>query len=295
LWQRLRGERVDIFHLNTAFVPLAIFRDAVYALTARAAGVPVLLQIHGGRFLMNEFDDCLTARAATKMLRSAHTVVVYSEIEETEIEKRWKNLRVRILSNAVPLDEAPMLERSAGGNRLIFFGRFHESKGLHEIIESCRILRDENFDFHFVSYGEGAEKEFFIAEMTELLGDKFRYGGVAAGAEKWKRLMEADVFVLPSRHGEGLPMAMLEAMAAGCVVVVAEIASVGAIVEDGVNGFLVEPYNAPQVAEKLKFLLSNRADWNALRKNARTTIEEKCDLRGQIEKLENFYAEILEK
>jgi len=295
LWRRLRGERIDVFHINTAFVPLAIYRDAIYALTARLAGVPVLLQIHGGRFLVNEFDNRLLAWTAAKMLRLAKTIVVYSEIEKALVEKRWKNLSARILNNAVPLDEVLPIKRAEGGNRLIFFGRFHESKGLREIIEACRILKNENFDFRFKSYGEGAEKDFFVSEMTALLGDRFHHGGVAAGAERWQKLAGADIFVLPSRHGEGLPMAMLEAMAAGCVVVVAEIASVGAIVKDGVNGFLVEPYNAPQVAEKLKLLLSNRADWNALRRNARATIEEKCDLTMQIEKLENFYVEILEK
>ena len=184
LWQRLRGESIDVFHINTAFVPLAIYRDAVYALTARLAGVPVLLQIHGGRFLVNEFDNPLLARTATKMLRLAETVVVYSEIEKAIVEKRWKNLSPQILSNAVPLDEVPQTERAAGGNRMIFFGRFHESKGLHEIIEACRILKNEDYDFRFVSYGEGAEKDFFISEMSALLGDSFQHGGVAASGSK---------------------------------------------------------------------------------------------------------------
>ena len=57
------------------------------------------------------------------------------------------------------------------------------------------------------------------------------------------------IFVLPSRYGEGLPMAMLEAMAAGCVVVAADAGSVTAVVTDGENGYVVEPKNTAQLAE----------------------------------------------
>ncbi len=114
--------------------------------------------------------------------------------------------------------------------------------------------------FRFNCFGAGDLKDYFVAEMTEILGDRFYYGGVISGAEKEKALEEADIFLLPSRYGEGLPMAMLEAMAAGCVVVASEMASIGAVIKDGENGFMIEPNNVSQLAEKLKFLLSGEED-----------------------------------
>ena len=168
----------------------------------------------------------------------------------------------------------------------------HESKGLYEIIEACRALKNENHSFRFKCYGAGDLKDFFVDEMSEILGEKFYYGGIVSGAAKEKALNEADIFLLPSRYGEGLPMAMLEAMAAGCVVVVSEMASIGAVVKNGVNGFTVEPQNVSQIAEKLKFLLSESADLEDLRKNARATIEDKFNLPDYIKKLEKIYKEI---
>jgi glycosyltransferase involved in cell wall biosynthesis len=291
--QTIRREKIDIVHLNTAVVPLSIVRDFALAKAARIAKRPVLLHLHGGRFLMNEFESRALALITEKMFRAASVIVVLSEHEKESLTRRWKNLDVRILPNAIATGEIPNIERKLNEEKtIIFLGRLHESKGLHEIIEACRILKNENFNFQFNCFGAGALKDFFVGEMTGILGDKFYFGGVAAGAEKWKQLAASDIFLLPSRHGEGLPMAMLEAMAAKCVVVAADVASVRAVIKDGENGFTVESYNTAQVIEKLKFLLSGEADWESLRREARSTVEEKFRIDDYVVRLQSLYAEI---
>jgi glycosyltransferase involved in cell wall biosynthesis len=290
---RRAARGVDIVHFNTNFNPLAIVRDVVYARAARLSGIPILMHVHGGRYLAQEFQSGWLKKIAEKMLRAADIVVVLSELEKEIIENRWRNLKVRVLENAVAVDEAIAAERKNEEKILIFLGRLHESKGLNEIVEACRRLKNEGFEFRFKAFGAGELKEFFVAEMTKLLGEKFYYGGVVSGAEKWKALAAADVFLLPSRYGEGLPVAMLEAMAAGCVVIVSEMASIGAVVADGANGFLVAPRRVNQLTEKLGLLLSGKIDLESLRKNARETIKAKFDLNDYIQRLENIYAEIL--
>jgi glycosyltransferase involved in cell wall biosynthesis len=290
-WRAARG--VDLVHCNTNFNPLAIARDAAYAAAARLAGIPFVMHVHGGRYLAEEFQSAGLKKIAGKMLRAADAVVVLSELEKKIVESRWHNLNVKVLENAVAIDEAIETRRERDEKTLIFLGRMHESKGLHEIIEACRALKTEGFEFRFRAFGAGELKDFFAAEMTKILGEKFHDGGIVSSAGKWTELAKADVFVLPSRYGEGLPMALLEAMAAGCVVVAAEMASVGAVVEDGVNGFLVEPRRAAQLVEKLKLTLSGKIDLESMRKNARETIRAKFDLNDYIERLENIYAEIL--
>ncbi len=291
--QTIRREKIDIVHLNTALVPLSIGRDFTLATAARVAGRPVLLHLHGGRFLMNEFESRPLAALAEKMFRAASVIVVLSEYEKESLTRRWRNLDVRILPNAVATGEAVNAERDSKKEKtIVFLGRLHESKGLHEIIEACRVLKSEGFNFQFNCFGAGALKDFFVGEMSRILGDKFYFGGVAACAEKWRQLAASDIFLLPSRYGEGLPMAMLEAMAAGCVVVAADVASVRAVIKDGENGFLVEPYNTAQVVEKLKFLLSGKADWETLRRRERATVEEKFAVDDYTVKLQSLYAEM---
>ncbi|MGI8642185.1 MAG: glycosyltransferase family 4 protein [Pyrinomonadaceae bacterium] len=291
-YRKIISEKIDIVHINTALNPLSILRDAAFVKMACLAKRPILLHLHGGKFLAQEFENRFLVRIAEKMLKMASVVVVLSELEKEIIERRWQNLNVRVLENAVAPGKEVYGKRKTGEKTIIFLGRLHESKGLHEIVEVCRILKNENFKFRFNCFGAGDLKDYFVSEMTKILGEKFYYGGVVSGAEKEKALNEADIFLLPSRYGEGLPMAMLEAMAAKCVVVISEMASIGAVVKDGINGFTVEPQNVPQLVGKLKSLLANEKDWESLRKNARATIEKKFNLDDYIRKLENMYTEI---
>ena len=282
-------------HINTALTDLSIWRDAALTLAAKMAGCKVVLSIHGGKYLWNDFANSRIERVTRKMLQRASVVVVYSELEKEAVLKRWSNLgpdlKVEVLPNAIPFADVPTVERDNAEPVLVFFGRFHESKGLHETIEAARILKNEGYKFQFKAYGEGPEREFFLTGMQNALGDKFHYGGIIAGKEKWRRLAEADIFVLPSRYGEGLPMAMLEAMAVGCVVVVADVSSVAAVIDEGVNGYMVEPKNTAQLVEKLKFLLENKTAWAPVRENAIATVKEKFAIEDYIEKLEKLYQE----
>ncbi|MDQ2746093.1 MAG: glycosyltransferase family 4 protein [Acidobacteriota bacterium] len=290
----IRSEKIEMVHINTALVPLSIVRDAALVFAARRAKLPVLLHLHGGRFLMDDFNNRILERITGRMLRAADMVLVLSEHEKTSLTRRWQNLNVKILPNAVAVDEVPTIAKaSANEKTIIFLGRLHESKGLHEIVEACRVLTNENYNFQFRCFGAGALKEFFTKEMSAILGGKFYFGGVISGAEKWKELAASDIFLLPSRYGEGLPIAMLEAMAAKCVVIAADVASVRHVIKDGANGFLVEPYNAAQTIEKLKFLLSDRADYETLRRNARATVAENFAFSDYTVKLENIYTELV--
>jgi glycosyltransferase involved in cell wall biosynthesis len=292
-FQRLKKGKFDAVHVNTAFNALSIARDYSLTKAAKAAGVPVLLHVHGGKFLAEDFDKEWLRQIAERMLASVDAIVVLSEIEKNILEKRGVKRSVEVLENAVAVEDyAPNkknIEFSAAEKTIIFLGRLHESKGLNEIVEAAGILQNRKFRFNFKCFGAGDLQDFFVREMTRILSDKFHFGGVVAGEEKIRALSESDIFVLPSRYGEGLPMAMLEAMASGCVVVASEMASIGAVVQNNVNGFTIEPGSVAQLVEKLKMILSGEIDAETIAKNARATIAVKFNLSDYIEKLEKIY------
>lgn len=292
-FQTLKREKIDIAHINTAFNPLSILRDYALVAAARRARVPVLLHVHGGKFLAREFENKFLLNLAEKMLRRADRILVLSRMEKEIIETRWPHLTADFLENAIALEDFG--ETAKEKNSIIFLGRLTESKGLQEIIDAVKILAGEKLDFTFKAFGAGDLQEYFTTEMNRVLGEKFYFGGVISGSKKQNALGQSDIFVLPSRHGEGLPMALLEAMAARCIVVVSEMASIGAVVENGVNGFLIEPQNAVQLTATLRKILSAEADFETLRNRARETVAEKFNLRDYIEKLEKIYGEIYRK
>lgn len=292
---KLRAEKPDLVHLNTAFIPLAIVRDAALAGAARIANVPVLLHIHGGPFVMDEIKNPAVEAAAKGLMKMSVAAVVFSKRESDSLAKRFPGTKIHILPNAVPLDGVINNERGKGEKTFIFFGRLNESKGVRHIVDACRELTDQGFKFKYVCYGAGPEEDFFRSKMTKILGDRFSYRGVAKGAAKWKALSEADIFFLPSRD-EGLPLALLEAMAAGCVPVMSASGAVADVIDDGRNGFLVDAADTAQTVVRLKLLLSESVvGWNELRKNARETVREKFDFAVYIVKLNKIYKETIAK
>ena len=84
-------------------------------------------------------------------------------------------------------------------------------------------------------------------------------------------------------------------MAAGCVPIVSNRGSIPTVVDDGRNGFLVEPGDITQIVGKLKFLLSEgEAGWNQLRQAARQTVIQGYDLAQYSKKLETIYSDVCE-
>ena len=90
-------------------------------------------------------------------------------------------------------------------------------------------------------------------------------------------------------------MALLEAMAAGCVPVVSDVDSISTAVNDGRNGYLIEPRNVTTLVGKLKFLLSGETKWGSFRQKAREAIEKQFNIEDYSIKLRAIYASAIEK
>lgn len=289
---RIRREEPDLLHLNTALTRLAIGRDLVLAGAARSLEVPVLLHIHGGKYFTGGLKNPISRIMTKKMLDRADLAIVLSETEKEFIRRCRPGLDIRVLPNAVAVNQSAVRKnRDDAPATIVFLGRMHDGKGLAEIVRACRILKADGCGFDFRCYGAGERKDEFVRQMTGILGARFSYGGVVSAEEKSRALAEADVFLLPS-HYEGLPLALLEAMAAGCIPVVSDVGSLGQIIREAENGFLVEPRNFRQLAEKIRWLLAADATVREkLRQNARRTVRENFDLQDYIAKLEAIYAE----
>jgi glycosyltransferase involved in cell wall biosynthesis len=279
-----------IVHINTAFEPRSLVRD--FALAKFAGKRGVVLHVHGGRFVMEDFPNPMLGAVARKLLGTATRVIVLGDAEAARILNFAPGTKISVIPNAVVLKDFPQADRAWGRKNIVYLGRLQEAKGLSEMVEACRLLTVQGFKFKFVCFGTGPDETEFIRRMTAVLGDDFHYGGVISGPAKVQALNSADIFLMPSRF-EGLPLALLEAMAAGCVPIVSNKGSIPSVVEDGRNGFLVDPGDITQIVGKLKFLLSEgEPGWNEYRRNARETIQARFDIGIYSQKLKDLYAEI---
>lgn len=288
----LKGQPA-IVHINTAFTAKAIIRDAVMASTSQTFRVPVLLHIHGGEFLMNRFRSKIVSKIALLLLRASDEVIVLSNPEKTKILQLSPRSNVRVLPNAINTDAVSEKRPNRGERTIIYFGRLDKAKGLDDIVDVCESLDAGGIAFKFECYGNGPYKNTFTAAMGALLGKSFYYGGIASGAEKWSVLSNADIFLLPSAY-EGLPLALLESMAAGCIPVVSSVGSIPLVIKEGYNGFLIQPGNIDQIFDKLKVLLSPTFRLDELAANARATIQKDFEVRRFVLDLEKIYSSFTE-
>jgi glycosyltransferase involved in cell wall biosynthesis len=165
----------------------------------------------------------------------------------------------------------------------------HYFKGLGYLISAARKIKN---NFKIVIAGSGNLKSEY-EKMAESLGirDKVIFSGSPAREDLPKFYNLADVFVLPSiDKSEAFGIVLLEAMACGAPVVASELFGVRTLVTD--NGFLSEPKNADNLAEKINSVLENEDLRKQMGANSRKNIEEKYSYKKVGEKLIHFYKEL---
>ena len=147
-----------------------------------------------------------------------------------------------------------------GNNKkvVLYVGRLDPVKGVRYLVQAMGILRDRGLrNAKLLIVGDGSEKKY-LEELVKKLGleDYVVFAGKVSHEKIPEYMALADVFVLPSLS-EGFPTVVLEAMAMGLPVIASRVGGLPWIIKDGDNGFLVEPRNPHEIAEKITFLLIN--------------------------------------
>ncbi|KDE54373.1 glycosyltransferase family 4 protein, partial [Methanoculleus sp. MH98A] len=155
----------------------------------------------------------------------------------------------------------------------VFVGRLHPVKGVQYLIEAVAIVHQEIPDVKLVIVGDGIERSRLdeLAEKLNLNGC-IQFAGQVPQESIPQLMHQADVFVLPSLS-EGLPVVLLEAMAAGLPIVATNVGGNPDIVEEGVNGYLVNAKNSEEIADRLLVLLQNDEIQEEISANNREKVE----------------------
>ena len=134
---------------------------------------------------------------------------------------------------------------------LLSVGELNNNKNHETVIRAIA-----NMDVYYIIAGNGDLREHLEHIIATLgLVDRVKLLGFRSDV---KDLYEtADIFVFPSFR-EGLPMALMEAMASGLPCVVSKIRGNIDLIEDGVNGFYCNPFDANSIAEKIHLIQNNK-------------------------------------
>jgi glycosyltransferase involved in cell wall biosynthesis len=231
-------------------------RKSLFLTLARLAGKPYVFHLHGGAFdRYYAGASVLEQRWVGHTIRSARVVLVLSDNWAAWVRQSIRHPDVRVLPNPVVAPRLP-----AGVPResrtLLFLGRLEEEKGVFVLVEALARLATRYPALRVVFAGEGDVAALRTAAAAAGVLERIELPGWVAGNAKAALLARAGIFVLPSRF-EGLPMAVLEAQAAGLPVVATRVGGIPQVVTDGENGMLADPDDVASLVGALAQVLAD--------------------------------------
>jgi len=247
---------------------------------------------------------------------TAYTVVVYYKLAILEeiiseaaflVADTWQTKRfllsmgvspdqVHLIRNGVSLEEFPSRHghAAAGCPVILGVGSLIPKKGFDVLLRACAILDARGIQFRCVVIGDGPEREKLDNLKKDLgLDGCVEMLGYRTLAELRDWYYRASVFVMPSvvsptGETDGLPTVVIEALASELPVIGTETAAIPEIIQNGVNGFLVEPNAVEPLADQVQVLLQRPELRKKLGCEGRRLVEQDFNLERKVETLRDL-------
>ena len=234
--------RPDVVHIHFASRASSV-RKMSLARLALARGCKVIMHAHGGAYSAYWKSLSPRARAANlAVLNRVHALIVLGEgWREFFVSIGVSRERIVVLPNPVSLPAVVPLRGRAARVTFAYLGLIAPTKGTFDLVEALALLPDTTLEkLHVVIAGNGEHHELGRRIARHSLQSTIEVRSWLDAAQRDALLASAEGFILPSYH-EGLPMALLEAMAWGLAPIVTPVGSIPELVDSEMNGLLTQP------------------------------------------------------
>lgn len=276
----------NIQHIHAHF---ASFPAAVAYMIHQFTGIPYSFTAHGSDLHRDQHMLCekIDASRATVTISEYNRQVMIDCCGEQHASK------IHVVHCGINLERFYPVKRDETNQNLsiVCIGSLHEVKGQRYLIEACGKLkeRDIPFNCHFV--GDGNDREDLQQLALRLgVGEQVHFHGRLTQQEVIEHLKMANVAALnsvPSSDGrrEGIPVALMEAMAFGLPAVSTRLSGIPELVGEGVTGFLTEPGDSDAIAEALARLAGDPQLRRQFGRAGREKIEAEFELHSNAQQL----------
>lgn len=247
----LQEKRVDILDVHN-LAPLLF------------AGAPARMLPNGPRVIYTEHNQIHRSNESARRkfreyARIAHKIVTVSrDLRRTLVEKVDVPTPIQVIHNGIdgsrfgrPSDGAVRRELGIDANAFVVGTAvvLSEQKGVKYLLEATKLVHAQAPEIQFVIAGDGPQRaELEDKARADKLGSNVRFIGYRSDIPAL--IASYDTYVLPSLW-EGLPLALLEALAQGLPIVATTVGGNPEVVESGENGFLVPPKEPRALAEQI--------------------------------------------
>lgn len=284
-------ERPDVVHVHSSY-GLSFARASAYVISSKFVfRRPTVLHIHG-----SSFDDFVATDSRTMAWYQSAIfgltcrVIVLSAYWEDVITKRVDEERIRVLPNAIDPDDYDP-DTTSSVPHIIVISNLIERKGIPELIQAINQLQEsESNPFQVTIAGKGPLSDE-VAEVANKY-DTVEYQGYVSEKEKRDLLEEGTIYALPS-HAEGLPIGILEGMAAGNAIVSTDVGSIPEVIGEK-NGRIVSPGEITELRQVITYLIHNTDVVEDMAAQNIGEIEEKYSWPAIADQLETIYDECVD-
>jgi glycosyltransferase involved in cell wall biosynthesis len=285
---------VGVLHLNVA-IRASVWRKFILSNIARMFNVPTIVHLHGGGF----DDEYATMSTATRLMtnslfRHAAHYIVLGDYWREFISNTFALPvdKISIMLNAVPAPRhIPPRNFNHKPLKILFLGEVGARKGVPTLLEALGLLKHRT-DWQCTIAGNGNLDLY--RQQAALLGvaENIRFLGWQSPEQTERLLAEAQVLSLPST-AESLPMAVLEGMAHGLVVISTPVGAIPEVVEQGVSGLLHPVGDARALSEAFSLVLDNPLRAEKMSATAQVIFQEKLSMQPYCARLAALYQRVM--
>lgn len=271
---------------------LGFLKDAPFALLCKLFRKKILIHQHN-KGMSADVNKPLFRRLLNLVYNDS-TVVLLSQRLYPDISQIVDESQVKICANGI-IEQTISNKENHDIPRLLFLSNLMESKGIYELLDSCKSLNDNGYLFYCDIIGSETKEIDSQKLEREIenrnLKDIVIYHGPKYGDDKQQALSQADIFVFPTDN-DCFPLVLLEAMQAGLPTISTDIGGIPDIIQDGKTGYVVPSKDSKTLTDKIKFLLDNPQVLREMGQNAYARFNQSYTLSKFEERINDMFLNI---
>jgi len=241
-----------------------------------------------GRYTLNSADHIIAVSEETKkyVLSIAKKLNNISILYNGVNFKRFKPIRnKKIVREELKINPEAFI--------CLTIRRITFKNGIDTFLQVAKFFNKKREDILFVLGGKGPDTDIVKKYIKENHLSNVKLIGFISDEELPYYYALSDIFILPSKTGEGFPMVVIEAFASGLPVIGTNTGGQIEVIRDDQTGFIVEPNEPKQIAKKIEYLYENKELLEEMSKNCRKLIEKEFSWGKNVDKLLSVYQEVL--
>lgn len=286
--------RADLVHLHVAERG-SFWRKAFLVCLCRLLRVPVILHHHGAEF--EDFYGKLSPKMkgyVERILEMADCNIVLSDTLRVRLLEKAPDARVEVIPNAVDV-KAENGYRPRESERILMLGVQGKRKGSYDLLQALSEIENRlPARIKVWMCGDGDTDGVWNRARELGIAHRIAHVGWVSGEEKEKCLENGLLHVLPS-YREALPMSILETMGRGIPNISTNIASIPEVIQDGRNGYLIEPGDVKALAERILWLVESEKQREMFSRESYALIRKEFSMEACVTKLERLYRNLTKR